>query len=65
MVEYFCLLFLGTQNYSFRLLLDYPRTQIQDLNFSQSQCSVMVLHIEPKHNNSIVSLAATIVGPSE
>ena len=32
-MEYLCLLFLGTQNSSFRLLSDYTRTQTHDLNF--------------------------------
>ena len=32
-MEYLWLLFFGTQNSSFRLLLDYPQTQTHDLNF--------------------------------
>ncbi|KAL0012328.1 hypothetical protein SO802_007436 [Lithocarpus litseifolius] len=53
----------GIQNGSFRLLSDRPKPRTRGLNYSQRRFSVKALHAEPKRNNSIVPLAATIVAP--
>ncbi|GMY36870.1 5'-adenylylsulfate reductase 3, chloroplastic-like [Fagus crenata] len=53
----------GTQNGSFKVILDRPRTRTHGLNLSQRRSSVKPLNAEPKRNDSIVPLAATIVAP--
>ena len=62
----FCFCFFkGTQNGSFKVILDRPRTRTHGLNFSQRRSSVKPLNAEPKRNDSIVPLAASIVAPGE
>ena len=47
------------------MILDRPRTRTHGLNLSQRRSSVKPLNAEPKRNDSIVPLAATIVAPGE
>ena len=44
-------MFSDSQSGLFRLLLDWPQPQTHGLSFSQRQCSVKVLHAEPKRND--------------